>query len=239
MTADCHPDAVSTVHYTATGPATGPYPGTFVVSGTVTIGPHTVEGQHPPNPPVSEGTLAGPVLTLEETFTIYSGATTINGTKTLSPDASFPDNGQGTCQHVSQFPVLDFVDGAGTVVEIAAPTRYEATIHEVAGTFTDSGDSVTVPSEIDITGSCPAGPDCHARIGGFAETFLVSDQLASTPGHANGGGQISSPSGSGQVTFAFHAQNDAAGMKGGLQRRRSHGAPARPVPDRDLVRPGR
>jgi hypothetical protein len=172
--ANCDTTHDSTVSWSATGVASGPYPGTFTLHGTLAVGPQTLPGR-PPGPN-REGTFAGPVTSFTETFTITSGTTTITGTKTLDPQAS--TGTVGTCQQVSQFPILDFLDGQGTVVEVNTQTRYEASIQSLDGTTTDSGIAYASLAEIDITGSCPAGPSCEGRLAGFDQTFALSDQAS-------------------------------------------------------------
>jgi hypothetical protein len=184
LTADCHTDGVSTVSWTASSPATGPFPGTLTASGTITIGPQTVPGFHPPGS-TSEGTIAGPVLSFEESYTIQSGATTITGTKSLLPGATIASGTLGTCEQVSQFPVLDFFDGQGRVVEVNAQTHYAVTIEGPGPPSSDSGSALASVSQLDITGSCPTGT-CQARIGGFSETFSVSDQTVPPTCEENG-----------------------------------------------------
>jgi hypothetical protein len=174
-TYSCDTEGTSTVSWTAEGVATGPYPGTFTASGSLTIGPQDLPGQHPPGPN-REGTVAGPIESFEETFTIESGSTTITGSKTLDPEAT--SGTQGTCQQVSQFPVLDFFDGQGTVVEVNVQTRYEAEIQGPGGTTADSGIAYVALADTNITGSCPTGPECQARLAGFNQTFALSDQNA-------------------------------------------------------------
>jgi hypothetical protein len=66
---DCQPAGTSTVSFTVEGEALGPYPGTFVESGTFTI-------------------TGGTVGSFEATFTITSGTTEITGTKTLRSSSS-------------------------------------------------------------------------------------------------------------------------------------------------------
>ena len=95
-TVDCGatPLDVSTVSYDATGTATGPYPGTFVESGTVTY-----DGAE--------------VLTFHASFTIFSADTTITGTKSLRV---VPGSGGGTCEpsdalaEVANVQVTEFYD---------------------------------------------------------------------------------------------------------------------------------
>jgi hypothetical protein len=66
---DCQPAGTSTVTYTVEGDSLGPYPGTFVESGTYTI-------------------TGGAVDSFEATFTITSGTSEITGTKTLRTSSS-------------------------------------------------------------------------------------------------------------------------------------------------------
>jgi len=172
-TSSCNTAATSTVSWTVQGVASGPYPGTFTATGTMTIGPQTLPGNHPPGPN-REGTVAGPIHSFQESFTIQSGLTTVTGTKTLDPLA--PNPSLGTCQQVTQFPVLDFFDGHGTVFEADAYTRYQAQIHAATSSASDSGTALASLSELDITGSCLAGPACQAKIGGFDQTFTLSDR---------------------------------------------------------------
>jgi hypothetical protein len=169
-TASCDTDGTSTVSWTAEGIASGPYPGTFTASGSLTIAPQTLPGRPPGTN--TQGTVAGPLETFEESFTIQSGATTITGTKTLHPLSS----STGTCQQVTQLPVLDFFDGQGEVVEVGATTRYAAEISGPSGSSSDSGVAIVSLADIRITGSCPAGSTCEARLAGFNQFFNVSDQ---------------------------------------------------------------
>lgn len=198
-------NSLSTVTFSASGTATGPFPGTFIASGSLTIGPQTQPG-------VQAGTNAGEIVELTETFTITSGTTTVTGTKTLQPDASFESGTLGTCQDVANFAIGD-VTGDGTVVDVIAETQYDATISGPGGTSSDSGLAFFTLSEIAITGSCPTGI-CDVRIGGYDELFAVSDRLASTPGHSNGGGQVTGATGD-PVTFAFHARSKNGVLTGG------------------------
>lgn len=51
--AECNPDGTSTMRFTETGVATGPYPGTFEEEVTLTIGPQSSQGL--PYPALSRG----------------------------------------------------------------------------------------------------------------------------------------------------------------------------------------
>ena len=70
----CDPAGTSTIHYSASGVATGAYPGTFTETGTVTTGP-TSEF---PQIDVWSG---GPVTTFDASFHVDSAAGTVDGTK--------------------------------------------------------------------------------------------------------------------------------------------------------------
>jgi hypothetical protein len=171
VTSDCNQLGNSTVSYHAEGLASGPYPGTFVADGTITIGPQTA----PARPPTidSEGTFMGPILTLTETFTILSGTTTITGSKQLTAPIT-GEQERATCQSLTFF---GGIVGTGRIVEVEAATTYEATINEPAGTFTDSGRATPVLTLVEITGSCPAGPFCSSNSGNFDQLFTLSDQV--------------------------------------------------------------
>ena len=171
VTTDCNQLGVSTVDYQAEGAATGPYPGTFTADGTITIGPQLIPARLPTID--GEGTFRGPILTLAETFTIVSGATTISGSKELT----VPITGElerATCQNLTFF---NGVLGTGRIVEVEAATRYEATIDEPVGTFADSGRATPVLTLVEISGSCPSGPFCSSNSGTFDQLFTLSDQV--------------------------------------------------------------
>lgn len=133
---DCDPTG-QTIEFDTSGPAGGPYPGTFTEHITVVLGPQD-------NPPL--GTRPGDstswVESFEATFTIHSGDTTIHGTKTLidTGGVHYPGSNFGICFSDAAFPspgnpgflytrFLTFEVGLG----------YEATIETPSGTFTDTG----------------------------------------------------------------------------------------------------
>ena len=171
VTSNCDQVGNSTVGYHAEGAATGPYPGTFVADGTITIGPQTT----PARPPTidSEGTFMGPILTMTETFTILSGATTITGSKQLTAPVT-GEQERATCQNLTFFAG---VTGSGRIVEVEAATTYQATISDPLGTSTDSGRATPVLTLVEIAGSCPAGPFCSSNSGNFDQLFTLSDQV--------------------------------------------------------------
>jgi hypothetical protein len=161
LSLNCNPATISTITYSASGIATGPYPGPFTVTGTVTIGPQTSPGPRP-------GTVAGPLLSLREEFTINSPLGTVEGVKKLT-HATASD--QGSCQEVTDFDVDQVVDGSGTVVDVFSQPRYVAKIREPGGNFHDRGEALLSFTEIDLDGTC-GGIDCHFRQAAFDQFFI-------------------------------------------------------------------
>ena len=177
VTSNCNEQGNSTVTYDVEGLATGPFNGTFVADGTITIGPQTT----PARPPMvgSEGTFMGPILTLTETFTILAVEGTVTGSKTLTqPLEALGERERATCQDLTLFAG---VTGTGRIVEVEAATTYEATIQTPLGTFTDTGRSTPVLTLVEITGECAVGVPCESRSGTFDQLFTLSDQLATPP----------------------------------------------------------
>lgn len=196
-TSECDVDATSTVHFTASGIATGPFPGTFTASGTLTIGPQTPPG-------TTSSLLVGSILSFEEHFTIRSGETTVTGTKTVYHGPLLGGEA-GTCQELPPGVEPHLVGGSGAKVMSAhAITQYEATISGPLGTYTDSGLAISGVADWETLSGIPL-------IRSFGETFLFSFGALSTPGHATGGGQIDHVDGSPGVTFGFTARSDEEG----------------------------
>lgn len=166
MTIQCDdPSQPSTVHFSATGLATGPYPGTFAAQGTATIEPQTLPGPRP-------GTVAGSLLSFDETFTIDSPLGTVAGHKTLQAGQPF-DQSQGTCLYVTDFATGPVSNASGTVVELFSQPAYEATIQEASGVYHVHGETLFNASELDLVGVC-AEVACPYRLAGFSEFFLTS-----------------------------------------------------------------
>ena len=82
----CDPGGESIFTVEVSGEATGPYPGTFVETITVTIGPQTEEFQ--------PGQFRGDVTALESTIEITSTAGDVQATTTLDPSRF----AKGVCQ---------------------------------------------------------------------------------------------------------------------------------------------
>jgi hypothetical protein len=108
-TYDCQPAGTSTVSFTASGAATGPYPGTFTETGTVTFGPQPING-------------FGAVTSFTATFSITSALGTVTGTKSLAPTQS---TAVGFCNEIGGQVVLD--------------ASYVATISTPGGSIIDEG----------------------------------------------------------------------------------------------------
>ena len=160
---NCDPTSISTVTWSASGIATGPYPGTFTVQGSAMIGPQTSPGPRP-------GTMAGGLLNLHETFTVVSPLGTITGVKERTRPTP---SDLGTCQQVTGFSVGPVVGAQGSVVEIFSQPRYVARIREPAGNFHDRGDALFNLTELDLDGTC-AGEPCHFRQAAFDQFFMSS-----------------------------------------------------------------
>ena len=110
----CNPLGDSSYTFEITGPASGPYPGSFTETGSVTIGPQTEPI------PGAPGQYRGPVTAFTSSFTISGAAGTVSGTKSLV--AGSPAN-LGVC-------------GGPAAQVIASALTYEATL---PGGTVDSG----------------------------------------------------------------------------------------------------
>jgi hypothetical protein len=122
----CNPLGTSTFTFTVTGVAVGPFPGTFVETGTFTLGP-----------------VGFPIESFEATFTITSPAGTVSGTKTLAGATSI---GSGVCG------AFAFGGTEAEAVDLQTGVRYSAQITTPGGTATDSGDSVVNYDETQLRG---------------------------------------------------------------------------------------
>jgi len=173
----CNPDGVSTLRFTVTGSASGPYNGTFVETATVQVGDQSLLPPVPgPGPfvPSSYGFNTGPILVFDAEFQItpFSGDTTyrqVTGSKRVVANA--PLN-TGFCFEVQSgavpiFPVLI----SGYSVAARAELTYDALIETTGGAFHDEGSSRVLVREGFLTD--PSG-GVRAKVGGFGETFTSS-----------------------------------------------------------------
>ena len=94
--ATCDPSGTSTFSYQTSGVATGPYPGTYTETGTVTLGPQ----------PIQPGVFSAPggiVTAWTANFTITSAAGNVTGTKELlPPPTGFSPDVLGICENGSR-----------------------------------------------------------------------------------------------------------------------------------------
>jgi hypothetical protein len=140
----CDPLGTSTFTFTITGGASGPYPGTFSETGTVTLGAFGVPGN-----PFS-------ATSFESAFTINSLAGTVSGTKSL---VGFEATSFGQCGSAA------FPTGGANSLHFEGTVSYGATITAPTGSGTDSGQSFVSLQDSQIRGQ--AGFNGFS----FAESF--------------------------------------------------------------------
>jgi len=187
--ADCDGSTPSTFSFVATGAATGPYPGTFQVQATYTIGTHDLSG-------ISND------VTYDESFTIVSGDTTITGTATVATG----DTGPYYAVPSGQCEVFDNIWGQhGRLVWGSGLMRYHATIQDSTGTSTWSGLSGTTALDERYEN---AGPIADRSF--FLRGFATVDPDTTAP-TVNVPADLSVPATSlsgASVTFAVSATDD-------------------------------
>ena len=195
VTATCDPDGVSTLSLTRTGNAFGAPPlfnGTYTETINWTLGPQTnpaVPAFFPfPGPPAeSVGLLTGEVLSLDATFTIAQGGTTVTGTKTLvanpgnwgvcrqftDEDLEGPVFG-GTAPHTGNIYIL----GAGVL-------SYEATVDNGVTQTTESGLAESYAMNSYATCCNSASPSTvSSATGHLQEGFGTTHPASGTSGSA-------------------------------------------------------
>ena len=164
----CNPDGTSTISFSSSGMAFGPYPGTYSESGTITIGPDIATDA---NPPIFEGV----PLSVDVTFRIDAVNATITGTKSLF--VGVPGTvGLGTCKNISDS--ADFGTyfcntgtASGRVVNAHLRALYSATIVTGTGAFRDSGNGTLNVDDTNIV--CSTGDTWIYNH--FGEFFIFSD----------------------------------------------------------------
>lgn len=145
----CDPSSSSVLHFSASGTATGPYPGTFSESGVVTFGPQTEPA------PQSYSGLAGSVLTFSGQFQIASPAGTVSGTKVLTEVLAGSDaTNTGTCGTFVDAPypgsaTIQSVSGREYVASVRS--TYNASITTADETTADAGTASTRVGETHYT----------------------------------------------------------------------------------------
>jgi hypothetical protein len=205
-TPSCDATGTSSVSFSVSGVAIGPYPGTYTESGTITIGPQN-DGPGTFGIPFP----TGPVLSFSASFSITSPVGNVQGTKTF--DAVL--GGSGNCVTPTPGNLFDQICGGAdnsSIVQYEAVTQsdYSATITTPTGDFHDSG--LALFQLQGIQGSCGTigFGDGLQRSG---EQFELSNGVVPliTPGKATGGGAIDG------ATFGFNALSDTQGLKGNCE----------------------
>ena len=153
---NCNPAGSSSFSYQVSGPAAGPYPGTFTETSTVTMGPQNISGGFSnPSALITGWTVS---------FTITSPAGSVTGTKTLPTGTT----GVGICTTASQSPVGAEQYAANVV---SPGLAYQATITLSGAQFGDHGLSFPVTfNDVPAT----------AASNNFNESF-ASEQVTTTP----------------------------------------------------------
>lgn len=101
----CNPDGTGTVNFTASGNATGPYPGTFTETGSVTFGPRPAPDQ------------LNVITSYSAQFEISGANGSVTGTKELGnvnqsgPFGTFDFINRGECTQVVGFGTNYFIAG--------------------------------------------------------------------------------------------------------------------------------
>jgi hypothetical protein len=181
----CGATAPSWWTYSASGVATGPYPGTFTETGTVYVN-STGLGE------------TGPLISVHADFTIASGTTIVTGSKDMTMVAA----NTGSC----------LATASSYDAKFASSMSYKATIDTATGSFTDAG-SASIDSEraesFDISQTPPASLSSVSR---FRESFDASSGATPAPtstGLMVGGGLTSSG-----VLFGVFGKGDSSGVRG-------------------------
>jgi hypothetical protein len=159
---NCVANGVSSFNFTSQGIATGPYPGTYVESGSITFDNNLTPGA------------PRPILSFSSTFTITSGVTVITGTKDVAPSPAPPFANNGVCQSLPNGPLT--VDSL--TVNFAA--TYTATIPVGPGEFVnEQGTSRVFGSAFRAHTTNPDGStNTVAQTYSFNETFLNPAAIA-------------------------------------------------------------
>ncbi|HEU0235887.1 MAG TPA: post-COAP-1 domain-containing protein [Candidatus Limnocylindrales bacterium] len=193
IVASCDPGGSSTISWSASGDAFGPYPGTFIETGSATVGPQTA-------PAFVNGLQLGFLVSVEAFFTIDSPTGQVIGSKRLTSASS---SDLGGCRNLDGYVLPSGGVASGTFRRVLAQSMsYEALVITSDGAYLDSGSAGTLLEHFDGTGI--------AEIDAVQEglTSTQSTVIDATGGRATGGGRV------GDVTFGFTAMKDKSGPKG-------------------------
>jgi hypothetical protein len=166
----CDKDGTTEIPFQTEGLAFGPYSGTFIETGTITVGPQT-------NMTI-DATGVGTILDFQASFTITSQfpSATVTGTKQLAPTAP-------TTSDLSAFGRCDPDGSSPPDTDVRATVSdpfvvYSAQINSVTGTRTDSGTS----SFLIQTTTGPGSPFT------FLEAFNSTEPACEDGNNGNGQG---------------------------------------------------
>jgi len=157
----------STIKFSGDGAATGPYNGTFVESGTITLGgldqapfPDSFAGQ--------AGLQLGQATEVDTSFRIDSlvPPATVTGTKTIF----IPTGGEAFCGTFTGRDVLGLEDADGEAYAASSNVNYEATITTPAGRFKDTGRGALFVQDISAR-----TPSIGRGTSGMGEFFSISN----------------------------------------------------------------
>jgi hypothetical protein len=154
---DCNPASTSTVVFSASGIAFGPYSVHGFRDG------YDRAPDLSRTPPWHHGR-AG--VHFRETFTIDSLLGTVTGVKKLTRTNS---SSEATCQQVTDFDAGPVIGGDGTVVDVFVHPRYVAKIREPGGNFHDRGDAQISFTEVELDGCAVV---CPFRQAAFDQAFM-------------------------------------------------------------------
>ena len=179
--AACNQNGTSTLSFTASGGAGGPYPGTFTEFGSLTVGPIGTFGV------IGTGDVSGLdfgyVIDLRATFTITSGSTTITGTK--HHDMTVPTPDIGGCENISNGTIVPagsdpgLTNASGSVAGAKDnDLLFSATIHTPSGSFAQSGSSQIGLGERNLCGTSSVdGSNVCLQSGHLVEFFGSSSPV--------------------------------------------------------------
>jgi hypothetical protein len=195
IVADCNPTGTSTVAWSATGQAFGPYAGTFVETGSATVGAQDGSAGY------VNGIALTSQLSIDVFFSIDSPTGQVIGSKHLTTTTAFK---QGACRDLDHFLLPD---GSTTVTGtfrriVGQYGSYDAIIVANDAAYVDSGAADVFLEHFAGTGM--------AEIDSVQESFnsALSGVTPASGGRATGGGRV------GDVTFGFTALSDKSGPKG-------------------------
>jgi len=199
VVSSCDPAGTSTISWSASGDSTAlfgtaPYPGTFVETGTASIGPQA-------GPLYVNGIPLGQIVTLEAFFSIDSPAGQVMGNVRMVATTA---SRMGGCHDLDDFLLPDGehrVSGEFRRLFMQWGT-YEALIVADGSAYLDSGEADVSLERFVGTGM----QETDSVQGSFRS--LQSSLIPAPPGRATGGGRVD------EVTFGFTALRDKSGAKG-------------------------